>query len=61
MLALEDTETAIKRAEQHLHRNDESGAGTKDKVAFKADVVNAEGQDAKKLAALEAQVQALQA
>ena len=42
MLTLEDTAVAIKRAEQYLHRNDGAGAAVKDKVAFKADVGDAE-------------------
>jgi hypothetical protein len=58
MLTLDDTDAAIKRAEQYLHRNDDAGEDTKDKVAFAAGVGN--DQDAK-LVALEAQVQALQA
>ena len=36
MLTLEDTEVAIKRTEQYLHRNDGAGAAVKDKVALKA-------------------------
>ena len=38
MLTLEDTDVAIERAEQYLHRSDGAGAAVKDKVAFKADV-----------------------
>ena len=60
MLTLDDTDTAIKRAEQHLHRNEGAGEDTKEKVAFAADVGKDTTQDAK-LAALEEQVQALQA
>ena len=45
MLTLEDTDVAIKRAEQHLHRSDGAGAAVKDKVAFKADVSDAEDPD----------------
>jgi hypothetical protein len=43
MLTLEDTQVAIKRAEQYLHRSDGAGAAVKDKVALKADVGDAEG------------------
>ena len=60
MLTLEDTDVAIKRAEQHLHRSDGAGAAVKDKVAFKADVGDAEAPDAK-FAAMEKKIQALQA
>ena len=45
MLTLEDTDVAIKRAEQYLHRSDAAGAAVKDKVAFKADVDDAEDRD----------------
>ena len=60
MLTLEDTEVAIKRAEQYLHRNDGEGAAVKDKVALQADVGDAEDPDAK-FAAMEKKIQALQA
>ena len=60
MLTLEDTEVAIKRAEQYLHRNDGEGAAVKDKVAFKADIGDSEDPDAK-FAAMEKKIQALQA
>ena len=60
MLTLEDTDVAINRAEQYLHRCDGAGAAVKDKVAFKADVGDAEAPDAK-FAAMEKKIQALQA
>ena len=60
MLTLEDTDVAIKRAEQYLHHNDGAGAAVKDKVALKADVGFAEDPDAK-FAAMEKKIQALQA
>jgi len=67
MLTLEDTDVVIKRAEQYLHRSDEAGTVIKDKVAFKADISDAEDGDAK-FAAMEEKirvqakkVQALQA
>ena len=47
MLTLEDTDVAIKRAEQYLHRSDEAGAAVKNKVAFKADVGDAGDRDAR--------------
>jgi hypothetical protein len=47
MLTLEDTDVAIKRAEQYLHLSDGAGAVIKDKVAFKADVGDDEDRDAK--------------
>ena len=50
MLALGDADMAIKRAEQYLHRSDRAGAVVKDKVAFKADVSDAEDKDAKFIA-----------
>ena len=59
MLTLEDTDVAIKRAEQYLHHGNEAGAAVKDKVAFKADVGDAGDRDAK-FAAMEKKVQALQ-
>ena len=49
----------MKRAKQYLHCSEEAGAAVKDKVAFKADVGDAEDCDAK-LAAMEKKVQALQ-
>ena len=67
MLTLEDTDVAIKRAEQYLHRSDGAGAAVKDKVAFKADVGDTEDRDAKlaameeKMKAQDKMVQALQA
>ena len=62
MLTLEDTDVAIKRAEQYLHRNEDAGADNKDKkVVFKADVEDAESTQSKEFDALKAQVQALQA
>lgn len=61
MLTLEDTDVAIKRAEQYLHRNEDAGADKDKKVAFKADVEDAESAQSEKFAALEAQVKALQA
>ena len=62
MLTLEDTDAAIKRAEQYLHRNEDAGADNKDKkVVFKADVEDAESAQSKEFDALKAQVQALQA
>ena len=67
MITLEDTDVAIKRAEQYLHRSDGAGAVVKDKVAFKADVSDAEDRDAKfaameeKMKAQAKKVQALQA
>ena len=60
MLTLEDTDIAIKRAEWYLHRSNEAGAVVKDKVAFKADVGDAEDRDAK-IAAMKKKVQVLQA
>ena len=60
MLTLEDTDVAIKRAEQYLHRSDGTGAAVKDKVAFKADVDDVEDRDIK-IAAMEKKIQALQA
>ena len=54
MLTLEDTEVAIKRAEQYL-RCDGAGTVIKDKVAFKADISNAEDRDAK-FAAMEEKI-----
>ena len=51
---------AWKKAEQYLHRCDGAGAAVKDKVAFKADVGDAEDPDAK-FAAMEKKIQALQA
>ena len=50
MLTLEDRDVTIKRAEQYLHRSDGAGAVVKDKVAFKADVSDAEDKDAKFIA-----------
>ena len=48
MLTLEDTDVAIKRAEQYMHRNDDAGADNKDKkVVFKADVEDAESAQSK--------------
>jgi hypothetical protein len=67
MLTLEDTDVAIKRAEQYLHRSDGAGAAVKDRVVFKVDISDAEGRDAKfaameeKVKAQENRVQALQA
>ena len=62
MLTLEDTDVAIKRAEQYLHRIEDAGADNKDKkVVFKADVEDAESAQSKEFNALKAQVQALQA
>jgi hypothetical protein len=55
MLTLEDTEVAIKRAEQYLHRSDGAGTVIKDKVAFKADISDAEDRDAK-FAAMEEKI-----
>ena len=60
MLTLEDNDVAIKRAEQYLHHNDGAGAAVTGKVAFKADVSDAEDPDAK-FAAMEKKIQALQA
>jgi len=62
MLTLEDTDVAIKRAEQYMHRNDDTGANNKDKkVVFKADVEDAKSAQSKEFDALKVQVQALQA
>lgn len=60
MLTPEDTDDAIKHEEQYLHLSNEAGAPVKDKVAYKADVGNAEDRNAK-FAAMQKKVQALQA
>ena len=64
MLTLSDTDQAIRVAEKYLTRSDDAGPESKNTVAFKSDVAKAkEATDANidKFAALEAQVQALQA
>ena len=62
MLTVEDTDDAIKRAQQFLHRNEDDGAGSKDdtKVAFVADVDTSKAQD-DKIAEMGAKIEALQA
>jgi hypothetical protein len=47
MMTLEDTDVAIKRAEKYLYHSDGAGSAIKNKVAFKADVGDAEDRDAK--------------
>ena len=59
MMTLEDTDVAIKRAEKYLYHSDGAGSAIKNKVAFKADVGDAEDRDAK-FAAMEKQIQVLQ-
>ena len=63
MLTLEDTDTAISRAEKSLHRNETEEAGPKDlvKVAFAADVETTSTIQDDKLAAMGAKIEALQA
>ena len=60
MLSLKDTDVAINRAEQYMHRNEEASAAVKDKVTFKADVDDVEDRNIK-FAAMEKKIQALQA
>ena len=55
MLSLEDTDVAIKRVEQYLHRSDQACAAVKDKVAFREDVGDAEDRESK-FAAMEERV-----
>jgi hypothetical protein len=63
MLTVEDTDMTIKRAQQHLHRNEDDGAGSKDdtKVAFVADVDTSSKAQDDKIAEMGAKIEALQA
>ena len=63
MLTLEDTDTAIMRAEEFLHRNETEEAGPKDnvKVASAADVETSTTTQDDKLAVMVAKNETLQA